>query len=384
MNGEHPRRGFLRGAAASGSLLVLPRCGGRRPVQPQPPTDPKLKLLILGGTGWLGPALVDAALARGHSLTLFNRNESAPDRFSTVEQIVGDRLGDLSELRGRTWDVVIDTWGPNPGVVARSAKALEDAVERYVYMGTVFGYADGERPNLDETAALQRIEDPDRVEVTIDNFGVLKAMAEAAAEAELPGRVLTIRMGLLTGPGDPYDLMTCWPVRIGGQPRVLAPGRPSDPVQFIDVRDVAAFTISMIERGEVGPYNTVGPTQPYTMGELLEQCRVSTGSSAELVWVDEAFLEAHDVRPWVDLPVWCGSSGPRAGYGTRSNERALSAGLTLRPIAETMEDVIHWWSEQPAERQQLRTAVSRAREEELLRAWERRDSDPSRGGSPAG
>jgi 2'-hydroxyisoflavone reductase len=345
---------------------------------PQRPTGPSLKILILGGTGWLGPALVDAALAGGHSLTLFNRNESAPDRFPTVERIVGDRLGDLSELRGHTWDVVIDTWGPNPGIVSRSAKALADAVERYVYMGTVFGYADGERPNLDETAPLQRIEDPDHVEVTIDNVGALKAMAEAAAEAELPKRVLTIRMGLLTGPGDPHDLLTCWPVRIAGQPRVLAPGRPSDPVQFIDVRDVAAFTISMIERAQVGPYNTVGPAQPYTMGELLEQCRIATGSSAELVWVDEAFLGAHDVHPWTDLPVWCGSSGPRAGYGTRSNARALSAGLTLRPVADTIRDIMRGWSQQPPERQQLRTAVSGAREEQLLSAWERDGGSPAR------
>ncbi|MCA9705150.1 MAG: epimerase [Myxococcales bacterium] len=337
-----------------------------------------MKILILGGTGWLGPALVDAALARGHSLTLFNRNESAPDLFPTVERIVGDRLGDLSELRGRTWDVVIDTWGPSPGIVSRSARALADAVDRYVYMGTIFGYANGEQHGLDETGPLQRIDDPDHAEVTIDNFGALKAMAEAAAEAELPNRVLTMRMGLLTGPGDPHDLLTCWPVRVAEQPRVLAPGRPSDLVQFIDVRDVAAFTISMIERAEVGPYNTVGPAQPYTMGELLEQCRASTGSSAELVWVDEAFLQAHDVRPWVDLPVWCGRSGPRAGYGTRSNARALSAGLTLRPIADTIRDIMHWWSSQPAERRQLRTAVSDARQEQLLSAWVGQSSDLAR------
>jgi 2'-hydroxyisoflavone reductase len=206
----------------------------------------------------------------------------------------------------------------------------------------------------------------------METFGPLKGMAETAAMAAMPNRVLAIRMGLLAGPGDPYAVFTYWPVRVARGGTVLAPGSAGDPVQFIDVRDVARFTVAMIERGETGAFNTTGPARPYTMGELLAECRKQDGAGAELVWLPEQFLRENDVHPWVGLPVWAGRQGGSAGLATRRIDRALGKGLMVRPVGETVRDTLVAWRLQPPERKTPLAGLSSEREEALLSAWKKR------------
>jgi 2'-hydroxyisoflavone reductase len=300
-----------------------------------------MRLLILGGTLFLGRALAEAALARGHAVTLFNRGRHAAP-FPGIETLIGDRDGRLDALKGRSWDAVLDTSGYVPRLVRASAELLADAVDRYAFISSVSVYADFSRPT-DEGAPLATIADEAVEEVTGATYGALKALCEREAEKALPGRALIVRPGLIVGPHDPTVRFSYWTARVAGGGDVLAPGDSETPVQLIDVRDLAEWTVRLIEAGEVGVLNASGPARRLTMGELLATCRAASGSDARFTWVDEAFLAERGVLSWTNLPLWIPESPQGPKYFHRTDiDRALSAGLTFRPLAETVRDTLAW------------------------------------------
>lgn len=330
------------------------------------------RILVLGGTGFLGPALVEAARARGHTLTLFNRGKTRPELFPEVEKLRGDRDGKLDALRGRRWDAVVDTSGYVPRVVRLSAELLAPSVRRYVFISSISAYRDDLAPGSDETAPLATVDDPSTEDVRA-HYGALKALCERAAEAALPGRVAVVRPGLIVGPGDPTDRFTYWPVRLDRGGEVLAPGGGEDPAQLVDVRDLAAFLVAVVEREDTGAYNAVGPAARTGMRALLEDVRRGAGSKAELVWTPWSFLKEQGVSPWSDLPVWVPAGEPGSGIAAVSNARAVAKGLAFRPVAETARDTLSWWRTLPeARRAQLRAGLSPDRERAVLAAWKAR------------
>lgn len=326
-----------------------------------------MNLLILGGTVFLGRAVVEAARQRGHTLTLFNRGQSRPGLFADVEQLHGDRSLDLSPLAGRRWDAVVDTCGYVPRLVRKSAEFLAEAVERYVFISSLSVYADSSQPGIDESAATGTLADESVETVNGETYGPLKALCERAAEAALPGRTLTIRPGLIVGPYDPTDRFTYWPQRVARGGEVLAPGRPARLIQFIDVRDLAEWTVRMIEGQQAGIYNADQP--PFPMGPFLETCQAVSGSEATFTWVSEEFLAAQKVGAWIEMPLWVPESDPStAGFFTFSSQKAIAAGLAYRPVAETVRATLEWASTRPADHP-WRAGLSPQREAELLAAW---------------
>ncbi|MDX1663491.1 MAG: NAD-dependent epimerase/dehydratase family protein [Candidatus Promineifilaceae bacterium] len=324
-----------------------------------------MKILILGGTVFLGRHLVEAAHERGHDVTLFNRGRSNPDLFSELEQLRGDRDGDLSALDDRQWDAVIDTSGYLPRVVTASAKRLADATSHYTFISSVAVYDDRTQSGMDESGAVGRLEDPTVEEITGETYGPLKVLCEEAVQEVYSERALIIRPGLIVGPHDPSDRFTYWPLRVARGGDVLAPGSAAHPIQFIDVRDLALWTIRMVEEGASGVYNATGET--LRMGDLLEACRVVSGATARFRWVDEAFLLEHRVQPWSEIPLWLpGEAG--AGMGTIDVTRAVESGLRFRPMEETVEDTLAWASERGGD-YELRAGLSPEREADLLQEW---------------
>jgi 2'-hydroxyisoflavone reductase len=330
-----------------------------------------MNILILGGTRFLGRHLVEAALARGHTLTLFNRGRSNPGLFPAVETLHGDRDGDLSALAGRRWDAVIDTCGYLPRVVARSAELLAHAVGQYTFISSISVYSEPMQPGADERAPVGTLDDPTVEEVTGETYGPLKALCEQAAERALPGRTLTIRPGLIVGPHDPTDRFTYWPARVARGGEVLAPGKPGQPVQVIDARDLAEWNIRMVEQGASGLYNATGPAERLPMGELLQTCRAVSGSDARFVWVDEQFLLDAGVGPWVELPLWLPEQQGGEALSSVNCARAISAGLSFRPLAETVRDTLEWDAArpQPIER---RAGLDAEKEARVLEQWKAR------------
>lgn len=326
-----------------------------------------MKILIIGGTRFLGRALVDAALAGGHSLTLFNRGLSNPDLYPDLEHLAGDRKEDLSALRGRHWDVVMDTCGYEPEVVRRSAGALADAVENYVFISSISVYADLSRPGVDERGAVEQLPEGADETFAIEKYGALKALCEQAVEQAMPGRALNIRPGLIVGQYDPTDRFTYWPWRVSLGGDVLAPGRPGHLTQFIDVRDLAEWTVRVVEQKQSGIFNATGPAEPVTMGRLLETSRqVSGRDGVRIHWISESFLLENNVRPWEDLPLYIAESDPAtAGADQVSIQKALSAGLTFRPLEDTLRSTLDWAKSRPADHV-WRAGLTREREAELL------------------
>ncbi len=335
-----------------------------------------MKILILGGTVFLGRALVDVALARGHELILFNRGKSNPQLFPEVESLLGDRALDLSPLTrvDRRWDAVIDTCGYLPRVVRRSAETLAERTDQYTFISSLSVVADTSQPGLDERGAVGKLADESVEVVDGESYGPLKALCEQAVERALralPGRVLVIRPGLIVGPNDPSDRFTYWPHRAAQGGEVLAPGEPASPVQLIDVRDLAEWTVAMVEARASGIYNATGPERPLPMGELLEVCRAAGGGGAEFTWVEEAFLLAQGVQPWSDLPLWIAASDPSsAGFHRFDCRKAIAAGLRFRPVADTVRATLAWDAGRPAEHA-WRAGITREREAELLERWKK-------------
>jgi 2'-hydroxyisoflavone reductase len=335
-----------------------------------------VRILILGGTGFIGPWQIRDAVARGHDVTLFNRGTRPANLPPEVEHLRGDRAGHLAALHGHDWDVVIDNPVMLPSWVRTIAPVLEDHIAHYIFISTVSVYADLSASSIDERAPTVPYTDGDPFAVTMEMFRAnsaamyapLKAVAEQEAERCFPGRTTIIRPGLIVGPGDPTDRFTYWPVRIARGSEVLAPGTPRDPVQVIDVRDLAAFVVGAAQQNATGVFNVTG--RPMSIGSMLETMCPLARRRVTLTFVDAEFLEAHGVHPWSDMPVWFPPRGEMGGVGRVSIKRALAAGLALRPIAETARDTFKWFQSLPADRNvSLKAGISPDREAEVLDAW---------------
>ncbi|HEV8502455.1 MAG TPA: NAD-dependent epimerase/dehydratase family protein [Casimicrobiaceae bacterium] len=363
------------------SLLAAPAIALRRralaadaPMRAEKP----LRMLILGGTGFTGPHQVRYALARGHKITLFNRGRESNPWPGEVEELVGDRnTGDLKALAGREWDVCIDNPTSLPFWVRDAGAALRGHVRQYIFISTVSVYADNDQA-ADESAPLAKYTGKDALAETMETFranvgelyGPLKAASEAEAAKQFPRITTIIRPGLIVGPGDPTDRFTYWPVRLARGGEVLAPGDGSDPVQFIDARDLAEWTIRMAESRTFGTFNATGPAAALDMRGMLDTIAKSVHADARLTWVPSEFLEAEQVSAWGDMPVWVPAKGDSAGFARRSIRRALDAGLTFRPLVATATETLAWFKAQPADRQaKLRAGIAPEREAEVLAKW---------------
>lgn len=325
-----------------------------------------MEVLIFGGTRFLGRYLVEAALGRGHRVTLFNRGRTNPGLFRGVEELRGDRDGDLSALGGRRWDAVIDTCGYLPSSVRASAGLLADATEHYTFVSSISVYEDFGAPGFDEGAALRTPPDPEPEEPDMGLYGELKVGCERAAEAAMPGRVLVVRPGMIAGPHDYTGRFTYWCRRVAEGGEVLAPGDPERPVQLVDVRDLAAWMVRMAEERRTGAYNATGPERPLTMRGMLEGIRDATGSDARFVWVPEGFLLDAGVEPWTEMPFWV----PKELESILAVDvgRAVGAGLYFRPLEETIRDTLGWDAGRDGH-EEIGAGISRERERGLLRAW---------------
>ncbi len=329
-----------------------------------------MNLLIIGGTRFLGRALVDAALAAGHTITLFNRGQSNPDLYPNVETLHGDRDGGLDVLAGRQWDAVIDTCGYVPRVVGASAAFLADAVDHYTFISTLSVYSDPSVVGIDENAPLGTLEDETVEEITGETYGPLKVLCEKAVDAAMgPEHVLHVRAGLIVGPHDLSDRFSYWPHRVAQGGDVLAPGQPDGLVQFIDVRDLAEWTLRATEARVSGPHNATGPADELTMGDVLDTCKAVSGSDATFTWVSDAFLQEQEVEPYTEMPLWVPAE--YAGFGAFDCSKALAAGLSFRPLAETVQATLDWLATRPAD-YQWRNGLKPEREAELLRLWRER------------
>ncbi|MEN8148565.1 MAG: NAD-dependent epimerase/dehydratase family protein [Planctomycetota bacterium] len=323
-----------------------------------------MKLLVLGGTIFLGRHVVDDALARGHDVTIFHRGQHGAELFPEVERALGDRDGGLDALTGRTFDAVIDTCGYVPRIVGASAEFFADATEHYAFVSSLSVYADDSEPGQDESGPIVTLEDPAAEEITGETYGGLKALCEDAVTGIFGDRALNLRPGLIVGPHDPTDRFTYWPSRVARGGRILAPAPESGPVEFTDVRDLAAFLVHAAEHRTGGVMNATGPSlaRP-TFGEFLAACREVAGSDAEFAWADEAFLAEHEIHPWMDLPLFAGTDVP--GFNTRDTSAAVRAGLAFRPMAETIRDTLAWARSRPGDHE-WRAGLSAEREAEAL------------------
>lgn len=352
------------------------------------------KLLFLGGTGFLGPHTVNYAVARGHAVTLFNRGSRNDALFPELEELRGDRdpkVGDgLQSLEqaiaaGRTWDAVIDTSGYVPRIVAASAELLKPAAKHYVFVSSISAYADGKPAGITETAAVATVADA-TTEAVETHYGALKALCEQAAEKAFPGRTTNVRPGFIVGAKDASNRFAYWPARIAKGGKVLAPPR-ADPIQVIDVRDLAEFLVHCVERETMGVFNAVGPDRVLTMGELLDACTEVTGSKAEIVCADAAFLAEQDVH---GLPIWTAPGSDFGGFGAVSNTKAVAAGLRFRPLRDTVRTTWEWWNgiadgAKAAMWNAQRTGRPTAeREAEVVAAWLARSAAKAGGGQTDG
>jgi 2'-hydroxyisoflavone reductase len=320
-----------------------------------------MKLLVLGGTKFLGRHAVDAALAGGHDVTIFTRGQTNPELFPEVEHLQGDRDGDLDALKGGTWDGVLDTSGYVPRVVRQSAELLHDRVGRYVFVSSISVYGDFSAP-INEASPVAELEDPATEEI-LENYGALKAACEQVVEHVYGDRSARVRAGLIVGPHDPTDRFTYWPRRIALGGTVLGPGDPDAPVQFVDARDLAAWLVQLALEGPGGTYNATGPAQFLAFGQLLDRMRKAIGSDANVVWLDDDRVLEAGVEAWSELPLWLPGS-EHAGMTRADIGRALAAGLTFRPVEETIVDTLAWDRTLPGERPTL----AHDREQEILAA----------------
>lgn len=365
------RRSFLGSLAAAGAAAPwLSAAASELP--PRTPTRAK-KILVLGGTAFLGPHFVRLAQAAGHTVTLFNRGKTNPELFKDLEQLRGDReKGELDALKGRTFDAIVDTSGYVPAHVEATAKLFADTAAHYQFISTISVYgAFGDRPDtIDEATEVAKVGDDDVAKVStirqsMSFYGPLKARCEAAAVAAMPGRVCTIRPGLIVGPGDTSDRFTWWPVRIDRGGEVLAPGDRDGHVQFLDVRDLAAWMLHCVEQNVTGVHNATGFAGRVSMQEVLGACKCATSTPVELVWVSEEFLAAEKVQPYMQMPLWI----PRDGRSVVDCKKAIAAGLRFRPIADTVRDTLQWARAERGDKPFGRTGLPVERERELIAKW---------------
>ncbi len=330
-----------------------------------------MRLLIIGGTQFVGRHLVETALALGHKLTLFNRGQTAHEPVPGIDYRHGDRQHDLGALSTGEWDAVIDCCAYLPRDVAAMADALRGRVSRYVFISSVSVYADFKLTNA-ENSPLGRIDDPDTEVIDGGTYGPLKALCEQALQSRFGDAVLMIRPGLVVGPHDPTQRFTYWPSRIAAATpgeAVLLPGNGDEPVQFVDARDLAAFILRCVDKARVGVFNVVSPPRQWTMRDVADACAVVAGTQPRFVPVSAAVLEVVGVNAWNDIPLWWPPDGEQASFALTQTHAAQDAGLHIRPLAHTIADTLAWWRSLPGAQQAFTKAgLSRERERELLRA----------------
>ncbi|MDJ0760851.1 MAG: NAD-dependent epimerase/dehydratase family protein [Woeseiaceae bacterium] len=368
------RRDFLSGAI--GASLTL-NAAAAPLMQEAPATPSKLKILVLGGTGFIGPPTVRYAVERGHEVTIFSRGRSRSD-VPGVRHMIGDRNNDLSALKGHHWDVVIDNNARDYRWVKLSTDLLKDSTEHYVFISTISAYAaetfstgyalvDNPYSGPQISASSSLAQPPDGFEMGQElSYGPSKALAEKLVRAAFPGRATVVRPGFIVGPGDPSDRFTYWPARIDTGGEILVPGDGTDQIQIVDVRDLMEFTVRLAESSTFGDFNGVGPSSPLSMAEMIYGIRAVTSSRVQFSWVPISFLRGVDIRPYVDMPIWI----PGDPLSSVDNSLAVDAGLTFRPLAVTAADTLAWHKERPEqERRKLRIGIDAKREKEVLRAW---------------
>jgi 2'-hydroxyisoflavone reductase len=343
----------------------------------------KLKVLVLGGTGQTGPHLIRELLDRGHAVTMVNRGSRSDDLFPEVENIVADRALDKPEgldalkaelAKGRRWDVAIDVWPHVPKIVEIAAELLKDHVDQYMFVSSVSVYASHGTPGADESDPVSEAPNADNEEYNGANFGPFKAECENRVRRIYPNNHTVFRPGLIVGPRDFSFRGGYWPVRVRRGGEVLAPGSGADQIQIIDGRDLVKFEVRCMERKTTGTFNVVGPHKdnPLTMRAYLEACKQASGSDATFTWVDAQFLEANSVAPWSHMPVWIPPEGDYAGFGSRSNAKAIKAGLTFRPTVDIARDTVAWYDSLTDEQRAgvtRRAGITAEREREVLDAW---------------
>jgi 2'-hydroxyisoflavone reductase len=369
------RRSFLASSATIGGALSLGLPGVVRALE-HPALhevrriDAPLRILILGGTGFIGPYQVQYALDRGHSVTLFNRGLTNSTLFPNVPRLIGDRnLPDGHKaLESGEWDVVIDNPTANPKWVRDAGKALRGRTKHYVFVSTISVFSDNSAP-IDENGPLLPSVDIDApFDATL--YGQNKVRSEGEAKAQFGDNVTIIRPGLIVGPGDLSDRFSYWPVRIDRGGEVLAPGSPNDPVQYIDARDLSEWIVRLAESRTLGTFNATGPKTPTTIAEMLFGIKAVTISGAQFTWVPSEFLGANQVRAWSDMPVWVPPVGRTAGFARVICAKAYAAGLTFRPLAETATATLQWYRARPAaEQEKARAGLAPDREAAVLAAW---------------
>jgi 2'-hydroxyisoflavone reductase len=350
-------------------------------MSPRSLTRKPLNILILGGTGFTGPEQVEYAIARGHRVTLLNRNRTRPDFFKgRVEQLIGDLNGDVSALKGKKFDVVIDNPTTAPAWVKNAAQYLKGNTNHYIFISTVSVYKSDKTPWADESDATTpmppEVADPYAVERKDwgKYYGALKTFSEKEVERQYPGINTIIRPGLIVGPLDSSDRFTYWPYRIDKGGDVLAPGTGNDPVQIIDARDLAEWTVRVAENRTLGTFNATGPAKPLSMAEMLYGIKSVTTSGAQFVWVPESFLTEQKVEAWTHMPVWTPDSTGDIGSSRRSVTKAVAAGLTYRTLAVTAKDTLEYNKTRSAAELQSqadakRFGITAQREAEVLAAW---------------
>ncbi|MBI3820402.1 MAG: NAD-dependent epimerase/dehydratase family protein [Planctomycetes bacterium] len=342
------RRHFIQYGIAAGAASLSPWNLIKLDDEKPKPASKPLKILFLGGTGFLGPHQVECAIKRGHTVTLYNRGKSHPGLFPTAERLIGDRsTNDYESIKkaiasGRKWDVVIDNSAYLPRQVAQAMAAVAGAVNHYIFISTISVFGEGLKPGSDESGPLAKTPDPTTEKVTGETYGALKALCEEAAEKGMPGKVANIRPTLIVGPGDDTDRFNYWPVRIDRGGPVLAPGDGLDPVQIIDVRDLAEWCIHVAENNICGVFNAAGPEKTLTMKAMLDGVCEGLGKKTEFVWADHEFLTKNKVSAWQDMPVWIPRQTPDAAQSQVSNARAVKAGLKFRSVPVTARETLAW------------------------------------------
>jgi 2'-hydroxyisoflavone reductase len=328
-----------------------------------------LRVLILGGTGFIGPHTIEALRRSGHRITLFNNDKESAGKFPDLESLFGDRDGKIEALGGREWDVVIDNSGYVPRLVKLTADALKDRVGHYIYISSISAYADLSKPGIDEDHPLATLKDPSVEKVTNETYGGLKAACENVVRAAYGSRYTVIRPSYIVGPGDPTDRFTYWPVRVSQGGEMLAPGKSGDPVQFIDVRDLAGFIAACAEHRYAGNFNLCIPPRSVSMGQLLDSSRKISKAGTKFVWVDEKFIEAQNFQG-NEIPIWSPTQGEDAGAALITSARAVAKGLKFRPLDVTVSDTLAWHATRPPERREkLRAGLTMEQERALLEKW---------------
>jgi 2'-hydroxyisoflavone reductase len=361
------RRSFLASASLAAAASAVPHWAMAKTKEP-------LSILVLGGTRFIGVQMTELALKRGHKVTLFNRGRTNTELFPDVERIKGDRDGQIDGLKGRKWDAVIDNSGYYPRAVKIVAELLAPTARQYLFVSSISVYPNFAQART-EDSAVGTLKDETVEKVDNDTYGPLKALCEKAAETAMPGRVTVLRPGLIVGPHDSTDRFTYWPARAARGGEMLAPGKPTDGIQIVDARDLAAFALDALEKRTMGTFNLVSPPGMFTMGDVVnESIRAAKtlakpGTPPQAVWAPAEFLEAQKVSGWSDMPVWVDAKGDEAAFAGTSAARAIKAGLKITPMRRTCHDTLAWHLTRPAaEREKLKAGIAPEREKEVLSA----------------